>query len=237
MQNEFERSNSNNRREGSRLCGQNAEGCTKMGGGRDIRMLASGLPSQRFGSNEQISRAEVQRESERLISDAKKEGLYISPLQFSSYGSRKRQPSGESIVFIDKSQETVIKVKDPFAKLHLKGNNPYNVLFEHLVHNFLFPEAPYAFIGVSEEFGDVRFVFEQPYIKESFERASEIEVNEYMSELGFEKSGYYYTDGYVSVTDLGGDNVLKSSDGKLYFIDPIFRFDVSPRDAIAHCKL
>ena len=50
----------------------------------------------------QGSRTEQEAFGHYLIGKAKKIGVYIEPAKLSYYGERKRKPSGECVVYIDK---------------------------------------------------------------------------------------------------------------------------------------
>lgn len=198
---------------------------------QDVTVYIKGLPS---GCGE-ISKKSIQEESERLIAVAKEAGDYIPSDTWDSLGCRTKKQSGESIVFFDEKKQRVIKLKDPFAYMPLKNDNPYNVLFEHHIHNHFFGDVGYRFLGISQDpvNRSVRFVFEQPFI-DTLERPTKSEINVWFEERGFRltEGSYYYTDGYVSFTDVWADNCLKDAEGNLRFIDPIIRFDKSPKEII-----
>lgn len=114
----------------------------------------------------QSSRAEQEAFGHCLIDKAKKTGYYIDPSKLDSFGERKRKPSGECVVYIDEANNRVIKVKDPYAKAPLKGHATEDAIYEHIVHNLLFPDTEYRLLGISESsIGDVRFILEQEFKK------------------------------------------------------------------------
>lgn len=201
----------------------------------DIAKYIKDLPS---GCVE-ITQKSIQKESDRLITVAKEAGDFIPSDTWDSFGCRTKKLSGESIVFFDEKKQRVLKMKDPFAYMPLKNDNPYNVLYEHHIHNHLFGDVGYRFHGISQDpvSGSVRLVFEQPFIN-TLERPTKSEINEWFEERGFRlaEDGYYYTDSYVSFTDVWADNCLKDTEGKLRFIDPIIRFDKSPKEIIVDEK-
>ena len=43
------------------------------------------------------------------------------------------------------------KIKNPFAKSHLKRHDIRDAIYEHIVHNILFPETTLQFLGVCED--------------------------------------------------------------------------------------
>lgn len=200
----------------------------------DLQDIAVYVKDMLSGSAE-FSRKSIQEESDRLIAVAKEVGNYIPSETWDSFGCRSKKQSGESIVFYDEKKQRVVKFKDPFAYMPLKNDNPYNVLYEHHIHNHLFGDVGYCFLGISQDTvsGSVRLVFEQPFI-DTLERPTKPEINEWFGKHGFwiTEDGYYYTDGYVSFTDVWADNCLKDTEGNLRFIDPIIRFDKSPKEII-----
>ena len=42
-------------------------------------------------------------------------------------------------------------MKSPFSKAPLKQTHPKDIIYEHLIHNMLFPSTRYRFIGISED--------------------------------------------------------------------------------------
>ena len=74
----------------------------------DIRVFETGLSTERYGDNEQGSRNAAQEaESNRLISIARTNGLFIPRSEWEHFGDRKCVPSGESIVYYNESRQSV----------------------------------------------------------------------------------------------------------------------------------
>ena len=174
----------------------------------DIRVFEAGLSSERYGDNEQgTGNAAQDAESKRLIAIAKTHGLFVPKNKCAEYGDRKRLPSGESIVYLSNDGSTITKIRDPFSKASIKSLHAQDVIYEHLIHNILFPLTRYNFIGISEP--------------------SQKEIDDYLIYgLGLRlENKYFYANDYVAITDVSanGDNVLNDN-GKLYFIDPIIKF-------------
>ena len=177
----------------------------------------------------QSSRAEQEAVGHRLIENAKRNNLYVAPSLLNTFGERKRKPSGESIVYIDERRGRVVKIKDPFAKAPMKGHAASDAVYEHIVHNLLFPNTRYYFIGISEStFGEVRFVMEQDYLKDGYVATTQKTIDRFLTEkLLLQKEGlYWYGNDYLAITDVDatGDNVLTDNNGVLFFIDPIIKF-------------
>lgn len=181
-------------------------------------------------SGEKVAQEECAR---KLIDIAKRDGFYLSPA--SEKLEKYLDSTRESRVYFDSRNNKVIKLKDPFALLAMKGTVVPNILYEHLAHNLLFESVPYHFRGVTEdESGNLRFVLEQPLIQ-GLSNASEREVSIYFKEMGFNPSPrqkYTYTNGEISITDVMGDNVIKDEHERLHFIDPVIRFEVDPKIAL-----
>ena len=174
----------------------------------DIRVFEAGLSSERYGDNEQgTGNAAQDAESKRLIAIAKTHGLFVPKNKCAEYGDRKRLPSGESIVYLSNDGSTITKIRDPFSKASIKSLHAQDVIYEHLIHNILFPLTRYNFIGISEP--------------------SQKEIDDYLIYgLGLRlENKYFYANDYVAITDVSanGDNVLIDN-GNLYFIDPIIKF-------------
>jgi hypothetical protein len=95
--------------------------------------------------------------------------------------------------------------------------------FERIsIHNQLFPDCAYSFIGFAENRdGKTCAVLYQPFILAQRE-ATQQEINEEMQRLGFHKElDGYFTNGEYDIFDAVPNNVLMGDDGKLYFIDTI----------------
>ena len=95
--------------------------------------------------------------------------------------------------------------------------------FERIsIHNQLFPDCAYKFIGFSEnQDGKICAVLCQPFILAQRE-ATQQEIDEELVRLGFHKEldGYFTNDKY-DIFDAVPNNVLMGDDNHLYFIDTI----------------
>lgn len=198
---------------------------------RDIVAYVKGQPSQPTVAGS--LRLAIREESDRLIAVAKTIDQFIPSTDWNTFGVRTKKLSGESIVFFDEPNSRVVKFKDPFAYIALKGDNPYSVLYEHHVHNHFFGDVGYRFLGVSQDpvSGGVRLVFEQPFV-DTLTRPTGGDIHEWFASRGFylTADGFWYSDGNVSFTDVWADNCLKDRDGNLLFIDPIVKLHWSPKD-------
>ena len=192
----------------------------------DIGVFEARLSIKQHGDNQQGTRLDAQKVSSQLIEIAKQHNLYIPKTEWEKFGDRKRDPSGESIVYFDSPNNRVVKVRNPLAKAAIKQLHPEDIIYEHLLHNLLFPDTRYQFIGISEDEDGVRIILSQPYIANQFMIPTDTLINRYLTEgLNLKKEdNYFYGNADLSVTDVSsrGDNVLYDGE-KLYFIDPIIK--------------
>lgn len=214
---------------------ENAAGAMAQLGNRgDIRVFEEGLAASRWEHSEYSERDRREAESERLVSIARQHNLYVPIETTRRWTGKVSKHTGESAVYIDRAKGLVLKVKNPYAKAALKsGVQPEDAAFEHLVHNLLFPETAYTFVGISEEMGDVRIILSQKFIKD-YQQPSKEQIAEALAAKGlFPEDNYSFGNEFVSVTDVEGDNVLLGEDGTVYFIDPIIRFKKPLREVVA----
>ena len=134
----------------------------------DIRVFETGLSTQQYGDNRQSTRTAEEEECLRLIKIAKEQGLYIDKSDWGKFGDRRMIPTGESIVFLSEDGTTFTKVKSPFAKAPMKHILPEDIIYEHLIHNILFPSTRYRFVGFSEDIKGIRIVLQQRNISDMF---------------------------------------------------------------------
>ena len=99
-----------------------------------------------------------------------------------------------------------------------------NPFFERIhIHNQLFPDCAYEFIGFAENRdGKTCAVLRQTFIVAQREATQE-EIDEEMLRLGFhkEEDEGYFTNNEYDIFDAVPNNVLMGDDGHLYFIDTI----------------
>ena len=144
-------------------------------------------------------------------------------------GTRYTIRTGESEVRLVQKEQLYYKVKNPFAKLHLKKHPPEYVLFEHVIHNILFPDCRLEFLGVAEDLHEARLVFRQQAVRADA-RPDDRQIAEHLGRLGLRpEERYAFANDSLLVTDVGqdGDNVLLDDNGQLRFIDPILGFKQS----------
>lgn len=201
-------------------------------------MLEAAFPAQQHGDYEQSQgNAAYAAEGARLIAAAKACGRYVPKAQWSDFGQRKRTPSGESVVFINADEKSVVKVRDPFAKAVVKRMHAQDAIYEHLVHNILFPDTRYTLVGIGDEGGDVRIILRQAYLSDKYAAPTQRDIDRYLTEgLGLTpEDRYFYGNEWVAITDVAasGDNVLCES-GQLFFIDPIIKMKQPATAVLEH---
>ncbi len=206
----------------------------------DIRVLEKEVHDQPYGDSEdgqttlEQTRAE-QVEIARLFEIAKQNGLFIERETINKYGDKLCTKTGECEIFYNEKENVIYKVKDPFAKWVIKELHAEDLIYEHIVHNLLFPNTRYKFIGIAEDEGNIRLVLTQPFISSTNAHPTDEEIIYHLKTLGLEPDGpYFFGNEYVSVTDIGtaSDNVLKGDNGELYFIDPIIKLKKPAREVI-----
>lgn len=110
-----------------------------------------------------------------------------------------------------------------------------DAIYEHLIHNILFPNTRYRFEGISEDADGVRIILSQPYISDQYVMPTQESIDRYLIEgLGLHhENRYFYGNEFLAVTDVSadGDNVLTDGE-RLYFIDPIIKLKASAVDVL-----
>ena len=197
---------------------------------RRVRLLAEALSSQRGRTPDSGTGDKIRR----LTDAAKKAGLWLDKTQIAAFGDLVSKRTGESEVYWNRSESAFYKVKNPDAKRPLKRTSESDWVYEHVIHNILFPECTYEFVGIALELGAIRVVLKQHAVRtEAFPTERQIEAM--LAQRGLVREDrYFFGDGVVSVTDVGahGDNVLLGDDGKVYFIDPLIRLGRNAEEVI-----
>lgn len=190
-----------------------------------VRMLAAEVSAELVRTVQHGERASVREVSAALVSAAKELGLFVPYSERARFGDLKSRRSGESEVYAGTDYGVLTKVKDPQAKQPLKGTCPEDWLYEHIVHNVLFPDTRYEFVGITEAVGFARLVLRQANI-DALERPTDARIAADMACLGLVSDGRYsFGNEVLSVTDVSAasDNVLLGRNGKTYYVDPLIR--------------
>ena len=197
-----------------------------------IRVLEKALADERGRNTRGEPSNQVFVESRCLIDAARKAACLLDAKEIP--GTRYSVRTGESEVRMVQCDQLYYKIKNPFAKLHLKRHDVRDVIYEHIVHNILFPETTLQFLGVSEVGREARLIYRQKAVRTE-RRPNDRQIEDHLVYLGLVKEGRYeFGNELLFVTDVGqdGDNVLLGDDNKLYFIDPIIGFKAPAREVI-----
>lgn len=189
-----------------------------------IRVLAATCADERSRDTRQMSSDPIRRESCALIAAAKRTGCFVETASIP--GTRYTIRTGESEVRLVQKEQVYYKIKNPFAKAHLKKHPIEFGLFEHVVHNILFPDCGLDLLGIAEDMHEARMVYRQKAVRSDM-RPDDRQIAACLSEIGLQPEGRYsFGNDFLFVTDVGqdGDNVLLDDDGMLRFIDPIIGF-------------
>ena len=188
---------------------------------RRIGLLAATVSAQSGRDADCSPRDQVRH----LIAVAKTANLFLPRERIKTLGDVVSKRTGESSVLWNRSENAFYKIKDPDAKRPIKHTSATDWPYEHIIHNILFPECSYEFVGVTDDCGELRIVLKQCAVStESFPEKEQ--VVQALAKRGlYQEDRYFFGDGIVSVTDVSehGDNVLLGDDGKIYFIDPLIR--------------
>ena len=189
-----------------------------------IRVLAATCADERSRDTRQMSSDPIRRESCALIAAAKRTGCFVETASIP--GTRYTIRTGESEVRLVQREQVYYKIKNPFAKAHLKKHPIEFGLFEHIVHNILFPDCGLDLLGIAEDMHEARMVYRQKAVRSDM-RPDDRQIAACLSEIGLQpEERYSFGNDFLFVTDVGqdGDNVLLDDDGMLRFIDPIIGF-------------
>lgn len=142
---------------------------------------------------------------------------------------QKSTGTSENDMYLDANGKTVTKLNN---LSYVKGAEYYHNLFavvDRLAsHNALFPEVSYIINGFMEnKNGFPTLVLQQPYVNNVERNATKEEIEKYLTDKGFKLSGIrswsngheVWSNGKFELFDARPANVLKGSDGELYFVD------------------
>ena len=194
---------------GALLKGQ-GDHCTKI---RDLLVESFGTSSTL--KKEFESRAILkEKQAGFLRSHAKKVGQWLTSLPSDSqYVTR----GGESLVYFASDKLNVIKVND--AIYYATWTEYFNSL---VIHNLLFPNTAYSFLGFMENAESLCVVLQQPYVEG--EQANLGYIKELLTFNGFEntkRQDYYNKEFGLALEDMHDENVIEKK-GILFFIDTVF---------------
>ena len=125
---------------------------------------------------------------------------------------------GEAEVYLDKDNRSVIKLND--AIYYATWLEFFNSV---VIHNLLFKDTAYTFLGFTEKDGSLRAVLRQSFIT-SDEPVDLADVKQLLAYNGFENTrrNDYLNKGLgLILEDIHDENVILNS-GILFFIDTVF---------------
>jgi hypothetical protein len=125
---------------------------------------------------------------------------------------------GESRVYLHPDQSSVIKLND--AGYYATWLEFFNSL---VIHNLLFPETAYTFLGLMQEKDLLLAVLKQPFVS-SDETADLQAIRELLEFNGFENTArqdYFNKEFGLILEDMHDENVILNN-GSLFFIDTVF---------------
>lgn len=210
----------------------------ELGGGRESADGGRADDNRDYGGGAEL---ENRREaiSNALIEAAKESGQYIDYSEIRK--RRKDLVSGhtmESDVYYDAENDRYIKVRNPFASARLTGNDDFDILFHHIIHNLYFPTERYEFLGITQvpyaRYASI--VLAQKSAGKNAKPSTWKDMHKWYKDNGFVDGGidqrgvqWFKKDG-ILVCDLGSKNLLVDENGGLHPVDPCIRFDGDPRD-------
>ena len=160
-------------------------------------------------------------EKQTAFDYAKANDLWIDNL--CSLGKPTEVSGYENTLALDEENGIIYKSNNLFNSGFLISN-----LFKQLtIHNILFPETKYDFVGFTGfDNGKSRIPYVEVIIKQDFVKnavqATPQEIETFMSSLDFDKiSSTTFSNEKYTVSDLHPRNVLKDPNGIIYVVDNI----------------
>lgn len=167
-----------------------------------------------------------------LKSEAQKNGVWVEDSYLSDktlIHDQKATGTSENDIYLHPEGDHVSKLNNLSYVSGVGHAKNLLSLFDRIsAHNHLFPNVPYTVKGfMSNNHGRPSLVLEQPYVRDAERNATQDEIDEYLSQIGFKKDGVrewsngheVWSNGVYELFDARPANVLKGRDGSLYFID------------------
>jgi hypothetical protein len=177
----------------------------------EIRRRSQVYEAKSGTGKEHVSHFDAEQRSAE--SYAKEHGMWIPMDEVFELGHPSDSGNENDIYTRD---DTVFKVNNL-----MNSGSIVNLLEKIILHNSIFPETFYYFIGFAGFDGrSVMPVLQQDLIKEAVP-ATTIKIDTYMSALGFTKENDEgrYSNGTYLVWDVVPRNVLVDADGDMYVVD------------------
>ena len=167
-----------------------------------------------------------------LKSEAQKNGAWVEDSYLSNktlIHDQKATGTSENDIYLHSDGARVSKLNNlSYVSGEGHAKNLLSLFDRISAHNHLFPNVSYTVKGfMNNKHGRPSLVLEQPYVRDAERNATQDEINEYLSLIGFEKDGVrdwsngheVWSNGVYELFDARPANVLKGRDGSLYFID------------------
>ena len=199
---------------------QNIVRGTRLQGQRDHCTTIRNLLSESFETGSTVksefqNRAIIkEKQAHFLKSHAENAGLWIESLP---PGCEYLTRGGESEIYLATDRLDVIKLND--AIYYATWTEYFNSL---VIHNLLFPNTVYSFLGFTENKGSLCVVLQQPFIEG--EQADLRDIEELLTFNGFantRRQDYYNKEFGLLLEDMHDENVIAGRD-VLFFIDTVF---------------
>ena len=160
-------------------------------------------------------------EKQTAFDYAKANGLWVDNLY--SLGKSTEVGGYENTLALDEQDNIIYKANNLFNSGFLISN-----LFKQLtIHNILFPETKYDFVGFTGfDNGQNRIPYVEVIIRQDFVKnavqATSLEIENFMLSLNFNKiNATTFSNQKYTVSDLHPRNVLKDPNGIIYVVDNI----------------
>jgi hypothetical protein len=179
-------------------------------------LLCAGFSTSTTVKKDFESKSVVKEEQVKFLKElATKNNYWVRDLpDESSYLTK----GGEAKVYLHADYKTVVKLND--GVYYATWLEFFNSI---VIHNLLFPETAYTFIGFVENEGTLKVVLQQPFII-AVGMAEIDAIKELLGYNGFEntkRQDYYNKELGLILEDMHDENVILS-DGTLFFIDTVF---------------
>jgi hypothetical protein len=177
----------------------------------ELRRRSQIYEAESGASQEHVSRFDAEQRSAELY--AKEKGMWIPMDEIFDLGLPGASGNENDIYT---REDTVFKVNNL-----LNSGSIVNLLEKVILHNSIFPDTFYYFIGFAGYDGrSVMPVFQQDLVKDA-QPATPIEIETYMAAIGFTKKNNEgrFANNMYEVWDLVPRNVLKDNDGDIYVVD------------------
>ena len=184
-------------------------------------ILSAGYPTSTTVKKDFESKALIKEEQALLLDDyTNKNNLWVVDLPGEE---RYLTRGGEARVYLNMDNRTVVKLND--AVYYATWLEFFNSI---LLHNLIFENTAYTFLGFSKENNVLHAVLRQPFIASDTQVELD-DIKQLLTFNGFEnmkRNDYIHRELGLILEDMHDENVLVNSD-TLFFIDTVF-YTVTP---------